>query len=131
MERVTAEADMEQAQAAMRTLRAEVDRLDDEIVRLLTERIRRALEIGGIKRRLSMAVRQRQREAEVLARVRQHGTRLGGPRVGEATGRMFESIVSEVLRLQESGIDEPIEQLQIESPDVPVTADGSAGSERW
>jgi chorismate mutase len=82
-------------------LRAEVDRLDLEIVRLLDARARCALRIGVVKRAAGKPVYQPEREAVVMERARQSAARLGSPLTAGAVTRIFERIVDEIRRLEE------------------------------
>lgn len=81
----------------MRTLRARIDALDEQIVALLNERAACALEIGEIKRTVGMAIYQPGREKEVLEHVRRVS---GGPLDGAAVMRLFERIIDEARRLE-------------------------------
>lgn len=72
-------------------LRADIDMLDREIVRLLGRRIERAVEIAHIKVEEGMALRSPDREVDLLADVRDEARRLGiDPKV---VHNLFEQIV--------------------------------------
>jgi len=47
-------------------LRKRIDEIDEQIIRLLEERVRIAKEIGAIKRELNLPIRDEEREEEVL-----------------------------------------------------------------
>lgn len=47
-------------------LRKEIDEIDEQIIKLLEERLRIAKEIGEIKRELNLPIRDEKREEEVL-----------------------------------------------------------------
>ncbi len=81
-------------------LRARIDLIDEQLVTLLNMRATCAIEIGRLKRRLSLPVYQPEREAEVGRHVRAVTDRLGGPLSGEAVGRLFERIVDEARQLE-------------------------------
>ena len=51
--------------------RQKIDGLDEQIVELLSERARAAVEIGGIKQRTSAAIYEPDREQAVYAHVKQ------------------------------------------------------------
>lgn len=78
-------------------LRARIDELDDELVRLLNERAGCAVAIGHLKELAGIAVYQPAREAEVLAHVRRVNA---GPLDGDALVRVFERIIDEARRLE-------------------------------
>src|SRR5579864_8244764 len=85
----------------MRTLedlRDDIDRVDEVIVRLLNERARVAVEIGRIKKELSVPIYQPDREKQVLAHVR--GVASEGPLGPDAIARLFERIIDEARRLE-------------------------------
>ncbi len=63
-------------------LRAKIDEIDMELIRLLEERARICKEIGGYKRKIGAPIRVPEREAEVLRRA--------GP---------FSHIFQEIIRL--------------------------------
>jgi chorismate mutase len=79
------------------TLRDEIDRLDEVIVRLLNARARCALNIGGLKKLLALEIYQPAREEAVLRHVRQVNP---GPLDADAIARLFERIIDEARRLE-------------------------------
>ncbi|HUL73013.1 MAG TPA: chorismate mutase [Vicinamibacterales bacterium] len=78
-------------------LRARIDELDTQLVRLLNARAACALEIGEIKEQAHLPIYQPAREAEVLANVR---TTNAGPLDHDAIVRLFERIIDEARRLE-------------------------------
>lgn len=78
-------------------LRARIDDIDRQLVALLSERARCALDIGRCKERLGLPVYQPSREADVLRNVRYAN---GGPLDDEAVVRLFERIIDEARRLE-------------------------------
>jgi chorismate mutase len=78
-------------------LRDEIDRLDEELVRLLSARARCALTIGALKKHLQMEIYQPTREEAVLRHVRGVNP---GPLDAEAIARLFERIIDEARRLE-------------------------------
>lgn len=86
--------------AAMTRLRERIDRLDEELVRLLNERAVCAVEIGQLKQALGLNVYQPAREQQVLAHVE---AVCEGPLPGDAVIRVFERIIDEARRLERVG----------------------------
>ncbi len=84
--------------ARLDELRADIDRVDEVLVRLLNERARCACEIGRLKRKSGVDVYQPDREKEVLAHVRSVAAE--GPLGPEAIARLFERIIDEARRLE-------------------------------
>jgi chorismate mutase len=78
-------------------LRQRIDRLDEELVRLLSARAACALEIGREKKLAGLEVYQPSRETEVLANVQRINT---GPLDNRAIKRLFERIIDEARRLE-------------------------------
>lgn len=77
--------------------RDEIDRLDEQLVKLLNARSQCAIELGRIKRELGMAIYSPDREREVIA----HVTRAnGGPLDRDAVRRLFERIIDESRRIE-------------------------------
>jgi chorismate mutase len=83
--------------ADIEALRDEIDRLDERLVDLLSQRAGCALEIGRIKRILDMEIYQPAREDAVLRHVRGVNQ---GPLDGDAIARLFERIIDEARRLE-------------------------------
>jgi len=92
-------------------LRADIDLVDREIVRLLARRIERAVEIAHIKVQEGMPLRSPDREVDLLADVRDEAERLGlDPKV---VHRLFEEIVEYTRAEQRRAVnaepeDEPV-----------------------
>lgn len=78
-------------------LRHRIDLLDEHLVRLLNARAACALEIGRVKKELSLPVYQPTREAEVLGHVQEINP---GPLDDGAVRRLFERIIDEARRLE-------------------------------
>jgi chorismate mutase-like protein len=79
------------------TLRARIDGLDEELVRLLNERAACALAVGRAKHALGLAIYQPDRERDVLEHVAAVNT---GPLDAAAIRRLFERIIDEARRLE-------------------------------
>jgi chorismate mutase len=98
-------------------LRQRIDRLDEKLVELLTERANCALQIGRLKHDLGLEVYQPDREAEVLHHVQTHGRQMGSPLGGEAIVRVFERIIDEARRIERAtahGSDRNVSDLKVE-----------------
>lgn len=80
-------------------LRKKIDRIDEELVRLLNERTGCALEIGKLKQKDGQGVYVPSREKEVLERV---VSLSGGPLKGESLRAIYREIMSAALSLEKS-----------------------------
>jgi chorismate mutase len=85
---------------SLQSLREEIDRLDEVIVRLLDRRARCAYAIGRIKRELGRPIYEPAREAAVIGRVKAINAMLGGPLDEPAIVRLYERIMDEARRIQ-------------------------------
>ena len=85
---------------SLQALREEIDRIDDELVRLLDRRARCASIIGRLKRERGLAIYEPQREATVIGRAKALTRALGGPLDEAAIGRVYERIMDEARRIQ-------------------------------
>lgn len=72
--------------------RTEIDRVDEDLLRLFNERAHYAIEIGLEKRRLGLAIEVPEREAAII---RQMVADNHGPLDGEAVERLFEAVIAE------------------------------------
>jgi chorismate mutase len=91
-------------------IRDEIDRIDEELLRLLNERVDQVLEIGLVKRRLGLPTYTPEREEEVLRLVQQAND---GKLSSAAVRRLFERIIDESRRLERetnSGEDQSAEE---------------------
>jgi chorismate mutase len=77
--------------------RLEIESIDTELVELLNERARCAIEIGRLKRSKGLPVYSPDREAEILSLVVR---RNGGPLEPGAIRRLFERIIDESRRIE-------------------------------
>jgi chorismate mutase len=84
-------------------LRNRIDSLDAEIVTLLNERAKCAVEIGHLKEQAGQPIYQPAREAEVLANVCRANQ---GPLNDAAMTRLFERINDEARRLERLAAEE-------------------------
>ena len=78
-------------------LRRRIDELDEQLVRLLSERAACALEVGRVKKAAGIDIYQPSREADVLAHVAAVNR---GPLDDAAIKRLFERIIDEARRLE-------------------------------
>jgi chorismate mutase len=72
--------------------RKEIDSIDEQLVRLLNERSKCAIELGRIKRELGLPVYSPDREGEVISHVKSINP---GPLDSDAVRRLFERIIDE------------------------------------
>ena len=87
--------------------RDEIDKIDAELLRLLSLRARLAVRVGRVKRVEGVALTDRAREREVLARARASNP---GPLDAEQVERIFRLIIRESRRvearaLKDSGVE--------------------------
>ncbi|CDM65583.1 chorismate mutase [Pyrinomonas methylaliphatogenes] len=75
--------------------RAEIDAIDEQLVRLLNERARLAIEIGVLKRAIGLPIHDHERERRVIARVCQINR---GPLDEAAMIKIFKRIIRESRR---------------------------------
>lgn len=92
-----AAVDPDDIAARLNDFRGRIDRLDEELVRLLNARATCANEIGWLKGRAGMEIYEPAREQAVLEHVRQANP---GPLGGDAVARVFERIIDESRRLE-------------------------------
>ena len=78
-------------------LRRCIDALDRDLVRLLNERSRCAVEIGRLKGQAGLPIHDPEREREILHQIARNSA---GPLEAEALARLFERILDESRRLE-------------------------------
>ena len=78
--------------------RKRIDEVDAQLVDLLADRSGCVVEIGKIKRRRQLAVRDPQREERILGQIIRNNK---GPLANEAMARIFETIIRECIRLED------------------------------
>ncbi len=81
--------------------RTAIDVLDGQLLQLLNIRAKLASELAKVKREAGMAIVDRERELQVLQRVRRTND---GPLTEDAITRIFESIIQEA-RLVQAGAE--------------------------
>ena len=84
-------------QAAIAAARVAIDRIDAQIVRLLSERAEQVCAIGAAKHELGIPIYQPDREEKVFERVIATNP---GPLDDGAMRRLFERIIDEARRLE-------------------------------
>jgi chorismate mutase len=78
-------------------LREAIDRVDEVLVRLLNQRAKYAVQVGEIKKVLSLPIYVPEREKQVLAHVERTST---GPLDPASIRRLFERIIDESRRVE-------------------------------
>ena len=83
--------------------RKRIDEIDQQLVKLLSERAKCALEIGHLKKTMDLPAWQPQREAEILRNVVKANE---GPLDDAAIRRLFERIIDEARSLERHSMDD-------------------------
>lgn len=78
-------------------LREEIDRLDNELLRIFNERASLALKIGVIKKGIALPVYDPAREKRIFQRMKGSNP---GPLDDQAIVRLFERVIDESRRLE-------------------------------
>lgn len=87
--------------------RDEIDRIDEQLVRLLNARSQCAIELGRIKREMGLAIYSPSREKQVI----DHVTAVnGGPLDAEAMRRLFERIIDESRSIERVTMERELEE---------------------
>jgi chorismate mutase len=86
------------AEEEIRSRRAQIDRLDDLLLRLLNQRAQLGTELLGLKRAAGLPICDPARELEVICRARESNV---GPLDDEAVENIFRRIVHETRRAEE------------------------------
>lgn len=94
------------SEAKINNPRAEIDRIDGEILRLLNERAQIALKVGAAKANVDVSMVDPKREAEVLARLSAENE---GPFDEQSITNIFQRIIDESLHLQQKTYRQPKE----------------------
>ncbi len=84
--------------ATIEDWRAEIDIVDDELLRLLNRRAQMAIEVGALKRREASPLCDPGREHQILLRARQANS---GPLDDQAIAKIFQCIINESRRVEE------------------------------
>jgi len=91
---------MESAEKELADWRARIDVLDEQIVKLISERAAAATAIGEIKHRSGMAVYEPQREQNVFAHVKRVNP---GPLPDQEMQHIYERLIDVMRTLQKRG----------------------------
>ncbi len=102
--------------------RAEIDAIDDKLLRLLNERAAIALRVGEVKRRNNTSLCDHNRESEVLTRLSRQNS---GPLDEQNVISIFQRIIDESLQVQQRAFHPPANINETETP-----ANAFTGSER-
>ena len=86
-------------------LRKRIDAIDEQLVRLLNDRVTCAVEVGRIKHEAGLPIYQPEREAQVFNKVRESAAALAGPLTSEAVVRIFERVIDEARRAERVASD--------------------------
>lgn len=86
-----------QATAQLENLRALIDKIDRQIVKLLNIRVRTALKLGRLKKQLNYPIRAKQREQEVTSLVIKHNR---GPFSKKRLLCIYRMIIAECREVQ-------------------------------
>jgi chorismate mutase len=78
-------------------IRREIDRLDDELLRIFNQRAALALQIGHLKKELGLPVYDPQREKRIFAKMTGNNP---GPLDDQAIKRLFERVIDESRTLE-------------------------------
>ena len=89
---------IEQEKEDLKALRNEIDRLDDSIARLLSERMNVASRIAGTKKKDGISVRNEEREAEVLL----HVAGIAGEEKGEYVKEVYRTLIDQTCKFEEN-----------------------------
>jgi chorismate mutase/prephenate dehydratase len=81
-------------QERLEACRQEIDSLDQRLVELIQERARVVEEVGVIKRQARLAVKDANREQQVIEKVQKLAK--GGPLPAEAVGRIYQKLIEEM-----------------------------------
>lgn len=90
--------------------RAEIDRIDSELLRLLNERAAVALRVGEAKQQADASLCDPKRESEVLSRL---ATENPGPFDDKSIENIFQRIIDESLQLQQRTFHKPFRESAI------------------
>ncbi|MBX3129155.1 MAG: chorismate mutase [Polyangiaceae bacterium] len=88
-------------QDRLEELRREIDRLDDEILRLIAQRLERVLAVGDYKREHAVAVYDPERERRILERL---VAQAPAPLEPDIVRRVFERVIDESRRAEQARV---------------------------
>jgi chorismate mutase / prephenate dehydratase len=105
-------------QERLEACRQEIDSLDQRLVELIQERARVVEQVGVIKRQARLAVKDANREQQVIEKVQKLAK--GGPLPAEAVGRIYQKLIEEMRDWEQKLNDAATPQ----SPGQPATTGG-------
>ncbi len=73
--------------------RERIDAIDRQVIALLNERMQCAQEIGGIKKTAGKAIRDPQRERDVIAKIKAYNQGLQGPMQDAALEALYRLLI--------------------------------------
>lgn len=82
--------------------RAEIDDIDDHLIRFLNARARLAGKIGGLKQKAGLPLNDEEREQRVVARMQ---TNNPGPLDDDAVSKLFQCIIRESRRVESNSVN--------------------------
>jgi chorismate mutase-like protein len=100
--------------------RKKIDELDRQLVELLSERARAAVEIGRLKRNTNLPIYEPVRERVVFENVQKMNQ---GPLPGKDLVRIFERIMDVMRNVQKEGIGVPAVEAKREEAETELDAD--------
>ena len=100
---------------SLESLRDEIDKLDEVIVRLLDRRARCAFAVGRLKHAQGLSIYEPGREKVVMAHVKEVNASLEGPLTDDAIERLYERIMDEARRIQRLDGERQTEREKTES----------------
>ena len=96
---------MVDTETSLESLRKDIDQLDNDLVRLISQRARCAQQVADVKKRsggdTETIYYRPEREAQVLRKVMGYNESLGGPLTNEDMARLFREIMSACLALEQ------------------------------
>jgi chorismate mutase len=84
---------MSAVEAKLMGLREQIDRVDEQLVALIAERVRLAGQVGAVKRVAGLSVYDRARETQVLARA------VGRGRMAKVNEGVVRKVFEEIIEL--------------------------------
>ncbi len=86
---------------AINDLRAEIDKIDEQVAKLLAERFLIAQKVGGVKKAENIPLLNIDREIEVIGRVRARASAvISDPQVVDAIEKIYLTVITLTRRLQ-------------------------------
>lgn len=93
---------LDHVESRIEHMRNEIDRVDDDLLRLFNERAHYAIEIGLEKRRLNLPIEVPEREARIMQRMARENH---GPLDADSIMRLFEAVIAESRIAEQAMLD--------------------------